>query len=270
MDDTPLGLNFDTAVGVLDVLFTSPLSMALIAAHAYLWGMLSSYVFLLYLWAFLLRNLYVWLTEPSGPQQKVQWEKQVVVVTGGSHGVGCSLLKRLSLTGARIANLDVSSMAGDLPNVFFYQCDLSDTEQITKTVQRISDDLGVPTMLVNNAGVVCAKLIHEMTEAEMQHVMQVNAMAPMHLTRLLLPGMLRQKNGHVVFVASVLGFAGLPQAATYAGSKALVANFRDSLRLELRYRVRSERVKTSVVFPGKISSGMFDGVGSPAWLSPEL
>ncbi|KAJ1940283.1 hypothetical protein FBU59_003858 [Linderina macrospora] len=124
----------------------------------------------------------------------------------------------------------------DLPNVYFYKCDLVDTEQITRVVGQITDDLGVPTMLVNNAGVVCAKLIHEMSEEEADRVMQVNALAPMHLTRLLLPGMLLQKYAHIVFVSSVLGFAGLPQAATYAASKAVVTSFRDSLRLELRYR----------------------------------
>ncbi|KAJ1953879.1 hypothetical protein EC988_002743 [Linderina pennispora] len=228
--------------------------------NALMWNQLTSIWFLTYLWVFLARKFWHWLLEPMGPAQKIQWDKQLVVLTGGSHGVGLSLLNQLSLTGARIAVIDLTEPPEELASTFFYKCDLADTNQITQTVARINNDLGIPTILVNNAGAVCTKLIHTMTECDMQRIMQINALAPMHLTRLLLPGMLTMPRGHIVFVSSTLGFSSTPQLSTYCASKAALACFRDSLRLELRYRVRSERIKTTILHLGRTDGDMLDHV----------
>ncbi|ORX65855.1 NAD(P)-binding protein [Linderina pennispora] len=270
MQDIPLGLNFDTAVGILDILLSSQISATLLAMNALMWNQLTSVWFLTYLWVFLARKFWHWLLEPMGPAQKIQWDKQLIVLTGGSHGVGLSLLNQLSQTGARIAVIDLAEPPEELASTFFYKCDLADTNQITQTVARINNDLGIPTMLVNNAGAVCTKLIHTMTECDMQHIMQINALAPMHLTRLLLPGMLTMPRGHIVFVSSTLGFSTAPQLSIYCASKAALACFRDSLRLELRYRVRSERIKTTILHLGKTDGDMLDGIPTKKWLAPVL
>ncbi|KAJ1959772.1 hypothetical protein GGI12_004162 [Dipsacomyces acuminosporus] len=271
-DGIPIGANVDTAVTIIDRLISSPLSAFLVTAHAYLRGALASRWFMLYGAAFLLKRFSIWLKNDSSQKhRKVKWDRQVVLLTGGSHGVGLSLLKMLSKTGARIAVLDIVDMPNPrLNNVFFYKCDLADTQQLSSVVQKVEDDLGQVTILVNNAGTLCPKPFSEQTFEDAERVMNVNFKAPVQLTRLVLPGMLTSPHAHIVFVASTLAFIGVPRLTTYTATKAGIALFHDSLKLELKTKPGARRVRTTAIFPSKISSGLFDGIRVPEWLSPVL
>ncbi|KAJ2742836.1 MutS protein msh4 [Coemansia sp. BCRC 34301] len=269
-----VGRNVDTVVGVVSTLVSSPVCALLVAANALMRGSLSSPWMAAYAAVFAARFGSSWLERrrraAAGP---VDWANQVVLVTGGSHGIGLALVRRLAATEARIAVVSIAPMAGPVPpNVIEYLCDLADAEALEQAVDKVERDLGSVTMLINNAGTVCPLLVSEQSAKDIERVARVNFVAPMLLTRRVLPGMLASNgNSHVVFVSSVLAFMGVPQLATYTASKAGLTLFHESLSLELRHRLdAADRVRTTVVFPSKVASGMFAGLELPQWLSPEL
>ncbi|KAJ1823155.1 hypothetical protein LPJ56_000189 [Coemansia sp. RSA 2599] len=207
------------------------------------------------------------------PTAPIDWSRQTVVLTGGSHGIGLSLLRLLATTeaAARIAVIDINELPDSAPACArLYKCDLGDSCAVETTVECIQRDLGPVTMLINNAGTVCPKLFADNSLADIQRVMAVNALAPMQLTQLVLSGMLRQEHAHLVYVSSVLAFLGVPQVASYNASKAAVAVFQESLRIELERRMDAGHVRVTGVFPSMVETGMFAGTRMPRWLSPRV
>ncbi|KAJ2907739.1 hypothetical protein GGI21_003588, partial [Coemansia aciculifera] len=274
-----VGRNIDTFFGVISTLISSPVCALLVAANALMRGALASPWMAVYVAVFAARNASLWLQRrqisAAGP---VDWAKQVVLVTGGSHGIGLSLVRLLAKTPARIAVLSIDAMPEEEAllaggNVTAYHCDLADAEALERAVDAVERDLGSVTMLINNAGTVCPLLVSEQSASDIERVARVNFVAPMLLTRRVLPSMLERadERAHIVFVSSVLAFMGVPQLATYTASKAGVALFQESLRLELHHRLgAADRVRTTGVFPSKVASGMFGGLELPQWLSPDL
>ncbi|KAJ2766933.1 hypothetical protein IWQ56_003521 [Coemansia nantahalensis] len=201
----------------------------------------------------------------------IDWAQQVVILTGGAHGIGLGLAQRIGAAGARLAVLDICVRPDALPpNLLYCQCDLADAAQVAAALAKIEAELGTATVLVNNAGTLSPLLVSELSAAEIGRVVGANLAAPMQLTQSLLPGMLRSAHAHIVFVSSALAFIGIPRLSTYTASKAGLAMFYESLRLELRHHHHARHVKTSIFFPSKVQTGLFDGVRMPEWLSPEL
>ncbi|KAJ1727040.1 hypothetical protein LPJ61_004798, partial [Coemansia biformis] len=266
----PLGVNVDTAVGLVDAAFSAPLCAAFIVAAAYLRSMLSSPWLAVYVLAFLARSCAAWKSRLC-EAEKIDWRQQVVVLTGGAHGIGLGLLRRLGTTGARVAVLDIVAVPDPMPaNAIYCRCDLADSAQLTAALARVEVELGTATILINNAGTLSPCLVAELSASEIDRVVNANLVAPMKLTQHLLPGMLQCEHAHIVFVSSALAFIGIPRLATYTASKAGLAMFYESLKLELRHWLQARHVKATIIFPSKVQTGLFDGIRMPEWLSPEL
>ncbi|KAJ2776539.1 hypothetical protein H4R18_005619 [Coemansia javaensis] len=266
------GLNIDTAVCALSAVASEPLGAAAVVVAAFLRGALASPWLFAYLALFVGRAALAWgRRQQQGRARTVDWSQQVVVLTGGAHGIGLELLQRLSAAGARVAVLDIRPALDRVPaGARYYRCDLTDAAQVSAVLDQVGADLGTATMLVNNAGTVCPHLLAEQSVQDVERVVRTNLVAPMLLTRHLLPGMLGCAHAHIVFVSSALAFAGVPQLATYTASKAGLALFYESLRLELRYHHRAPHVKTTALFPSKVDTGLFSGIRMRHWLSPRL
>merc|ERR1719213_1337957 len=112
--------------------------------------------------------------------------------------------------------------------------------------------------LVNNAGVVSGKPFLECPDRQVDLTMAVNALAPIWLTKRLLPGMLERGSGSVVTVASAAGLQGVATLVDYCASKHAAVGFMEALRVELKRG--SSRVRTTLVCPYYIDTGMFEGV----------
>ncbi|KAJ2710124.1 hypothetical protein H4R19_003902 [Coemansia spiralis] len=211
-----------------------------------------------------------------GPRRRpVQWADEVVVVTGGSHGVGLELTTRLLAAGARVAVVDVNPIpplveAGSGGQVRWYGCDVTDLEQVKGMADRIRAELGDPTMLVNNAGIVVGKLLLDMTDNEVDKVVNVNLTSHFHLIRQFLPAMLRCGRGHIVSIGSVVSFAGMPQGTTYCATKGGVKMLHESLRREIASRYEPNNIQFTIAYPGVIDTGMFAGLQLGQFLLPNL
>ncbi len=187
---------------------------------------------------------------------------QTVLVTGASVGVGLEVARmliaetthRLVLT-ARPASMDRFAAAGILPSerVRLRALDVVDEAQREAVVAEAEADWGGVDVLVNNAGVSYRAVVEHVAEAERLHQMQVNFLAPMALTRRVVPRMRAKRRGRVINVSSVGGMAAMPTMAVYSASKFALEGATEALW----YEVRPWNVHVSLVQPGFINSDGF-------------
>ncbi|KAG8957666.1 hypothetical protein FRC03_009923, partial [Tulasnella sp. 419] len=123
--------------------------------------------------------------------------------------------------------------------------------------KKIRDDLGHPTIIINNAGVVQGKLVTDLTEADVQQSFGVNVISHFNTLRAFLPEMIQQKSGHVVTVSSILGLAAAAQMSDYCASKAALVALHESLRYELDKKHNTPNIRTTLLLPGLLQTPMF-------------
>ena len=125
-------------------------------------------------------------------------------------------------------------------------------------VQAAADETGPVDILVNNAGVVSGRALLDNTPESIERTLQVNLHSLFWVTRAFLPAMIARDRGTVVTVSSAAGLVGPAKMTDYAASKFGAFGFNESLRNELRQQ--DSRVRTLIVAPYYMSTGMFDGV----------
>lgn len=190
-----------------------------------------------------------------------------VLITGGGSGIG-RIMARLCLErGAKVilwdiskANLDETLGAFNNENAFGYQLDITHYEDAQKAAQKVKQEFGVVDVLINNAGIIVGKFFHEHTQKDIDNTMQINTVAPMHITQLFLGDMMQQNEGHICNIASSGGLISNPKMSVYAASKWSMIGWSDSLRVEMKQLKKNIQVTT--IMPYYINTGMFDGVRS--------
>jgi all-trans-retinol dehydrogenase (NAD+) len=196
-----------------------------------------------------------------------QFRDSTVLMTGAASGLGRLMATKMAAEGARLALWDrdaagLAATAAEIAptgaTVATYVCDVSDRAAIAATAERTTQEVGAVDILVNNAGVVSGKTLLAASDADIERTFAVNTLALFWLTRAVPPAMLARDRGHLVTIASAAGLVGTSKLADYCASKHAAVGFDEALRLELR-RERS-RVRTTVVCPFYISTGMFAGV----------
>ena len=191
-----------------------------------------------------------------------------IVITGGGSGIGRLVAIGAARKGAHVVIWDRDEAAaravareagatGGRGSVVVV--DLADADAIELAAAETLM-LGPVDVLVNNAGVVSGRPLTELTAAQIERTMRVNAIAPILATRALLPAMRDAGRGRIVTVASAAGFIGVAGQTDYAASKFAAVGFMESLRAELR-KERSP-ITTLTVAPFYIDTGMFDGVST--------
>lgn len=199
----------------------------------------------------------------------------VVLVTGAARGMGELYARRAAREGAAaIALWDLdreraealaAELDGERTRVRAFAVDVSDREAVQRAAQAMREQLGAPDILVNNAGIVRGALFWEHDpERDIELTMRVNALAPMWLTRELLPDMMadRSRPKRILNIASAAGTLANPRMSVYAASKWAMIGWSDSLRLELA-RTDYRHLTVTTFCPSYISTGMFAGARGP-------
>jgi len=150
-----------------------------------------------------------------------------------------------------------------------YLCDVSRRYSIYDTAKRVLHEHGPIDILINNAGVVSGRPLLAISDAEIRQTFDVNALAPIWMTRAFLPAMIERGRGHIVTIASAAGLIGAPRLTDYAASKHAAVGFDDALRAELQH-LGHRGIRTTVVCPYFISTGLFEGARSATPLLPIL
>lgn len=188
---------------------------------------------------------------------------QTVLVTGASGGLGTyftyALAKhkvKLALVAYPGAELEMLCQRVRQQGVqaAFLAADLRDSVQRRSVLDFVHKEFGEVDILVNNAGVEFTSAYDDLTEQNIEDILRVNLEAPMVLTRLVLPEMLRRGHGHVVNVSSLAGKAGPAYQEPYAASKAGLIAFTSSLRATYR----GSGISASVICPGFVEAGIYE------------
>jgi len=144
---------------------------------------------------------------------------------------------------------------------YFYECDVSNQEMVKKIFADTYKHFPVIDILINNAGIILSRKIEDFPIEEIQRVMNVNFMGPLLLTKQVLPVMKHQKFGHIVTIASIAAHVYSPDTSIYASSKAALFTMFSALRMELKRE--NSPIKTTIVCPWSIDTGMFEGFKVP-------
>ncbi|KAH6643589.1 hypothetical protein C7974DRAFT_324423 [Boeremia exigua] len=197
------------------------------------------------------------------------WNREIVVVTGGSDGIGKIVVSLLAEKGIKVAVLDVQELTYEAPpSVTFFRCDLSSPSSIASAAEQIRSTIGNPTILINNAGVARGKTILDTTEADLNLTFKVNTFAHYYLAQQFLPHMVALNHGMIVTVASLAGYVVAPSMVDYAASKSAAIAFHEGLAAELVTHYAAPGVRSVLMCQGYTRTKLFEGFDSKA-LFPE-
>ena len=190
---------------------------------------------------------------------------KVAIITGASRGIGVHIAQALADQGMHLALAARSADALDAActaiearggTAIAIRTDVADGDARRHLVDEAVRQLGPVDLLVNNAGIEAAAAYEHITDAEIQRFLDVNLHAPMHLSRLVLPGMLERDRGHIVNIASIAGLGPTAFGEAYAATKHGLVGFTKSLRASLK--VSGSGVSASSICPGYIRDvGMY-------------
>lgn len=190
------------------------------------------------------------------------WSREIVLITGGSSGIGREVVRQLSERGITTVSVDVNPppppqapakasttnepSASKPTKTHHYTLDLASPPAIIQqTTQKIIAEVGHPTVLINNAGVGSGKTILNETPAEWQRVLDVNLTSHFLLIKEFLPEMIRRNHGHIVGVASMASFVSVAGNASYSATKIGVLALHEALSREVWTREGASRVRFS-------------------------
>lgn len=183
------------------------------------------------------------------------FDRKVVVITGGCAGIGRALVKRFAQAGAKLVILDLNQEAlaslaqhlRDHLNVeaSTYVCDVSDAERVAEVFGQILQQHGGIDLLVNNAGITHRSTFTQTSLSVLKRIMEVNYFGAVHCTQAALPSLIARQ-GQVIVLSSLSGFAPLLYRSAYNASKHALHGLFDTLRVELK----DSGVNVMLVCPG--------------------
>jgi 3-oxoacyl-[acyl-carrier protein] reductase len=188
----------------------------------------------------------------------------VVLVTGGSRGIGLACARRFQAEGERVAityrNVRPEDLAGQNPSsasLLPVRCDVTDPEQVESAFSTVESELGQVEVLVANAGITKDALLLRMSEESWQEVIDTDLTGVYRVVRRALGSMVRAHRGRIVLVSSVVGFLGSPGQANYGAAKAGLMGIARSLARE----VGSRNITVNMVAPGVVKTDMISTLG---------
>ena len=175
---------------------------------------------------------------------------RVVLITGGSTGIGLACAKAFAALGDKVAITYNSTPPP--PEFFGVKCDVTDTAQVDAAFAAVEEHFGTIEVLVSNAGITKDTLLLRMKEADFTEVIDANLTAAFRVVKRATPGMLKARTGRIILMSSVVGLLGSAGQANYAASKAGLVGFARSLARELG----SRSITVNVVAPGPVETDM--------------
>lgn len=198
--------------------------------------------------------------------------QDTVVITGGGSGIGRLLAQKFAMRGSKVIIIDIDEAGMDKTCQLVeriggtckaYKCDISNREYVYTTAEKIKEDVGFVSIVINNAGITgSARRVSDLNDDRTVMTMNVNVMSHFWMTKAFLPDMLKENRGHLVYIASYAGLAGSVALADYAASKFAVMGFSESLALELSTD-GYDNIHVTTVCPWLIDTGLFSGARNP-------
>ncbi len=201
-----------------------------------------------------------WVTARAIRTERYSLREKVVLITGGSRGLGLVLARHVCAQGGRVALIardpdELASAKADLAPrggaVLTVQCDLLDASQIEAAVRQIIDRFRKIDILINNAGIIEVGPLDHMTREDFHRAMRLHFWAPFELISRIVPEMRTWGGGRIVNVSSIGGKVAVPHLAPYSSSKFALTGFSDAIRSELA----RDNIYVTTVAPGMMRTG---------------
>lgn len=206
------------------------------------------------------------MADAASPQISVDLGGQVAIVTGASRGLGRAVAQALARSGAKVACIarsadklkeTVDSIAAAGGTAALFECDVSNSESVKSTVERVLEKWEHLHILVNNAGITRDTLIPRMQDEQWDEVISTNLRGPFLFVRAASRPMMSARYGRIVNISSVSGIMGNPGQANYSASKAGLIGMTRSVSRELAGR----KITVNCVAPGFIETEMTSALG---------
>tara|TARA_R110002074_G_scaffold228259_2_gene399832 strand:- start:31618 stop:32349 length:732 start_codon:yes stop_codon:yes gene_type:complete len=185
-------------------------------------------------------------------------DKTIALVTGASRGIGKAIAQQLASDGFYVIGTATTDAGANAISSYLSELgkglclDVSNADSIKSVIKEITDTVGVPTVLINNAGITRDNLMLRMKDDEWDDIIATNLSSIFRVSKACLRGMMKNKKGRIVSIASIVGVTGNAGQANYAAAKAGVIGFSKSLAKE----VGSRNITVNVVAPGFIDTDM--------------
>lgn len=180
---------------------------------------------------------------------------RVVLITGGSRGIGLACAQRFAALGDKVAVTYNSSPPP--PEFFGVKCDVTSASDVDAAFTAVEEHFGPVEILVANAGITKDTLLLRMSEDDFASVVNANLTGAYRVTKRAAQQMLRARKGRIILMSSVVGLLGSAGQANYAASKAGLVGFARSLARELG----SRSITVNVVAPGPVATDMTAALG---------
>jgi 3-oxoacyl-[acyl-carrier protein] reductase len=178
--------------------------------------------------------------------------KQIALVTGASRGIGRAIAERLAEDGFFVVGTATSITAFLGENGKGMKLNVADAESIAEFIKTVNDEIGTPTVLVNNAGITRDNLLMRMKDEEWDDIINTNLTSVFRMSKAVLRGMMKVRVGRIINISSVVGSTGNAGQANYAAAKAGMIGFAKSMAKE----VGSRNITVNTVAPGFIDTDM--------------
>lgn len=185
---------------------------------------------------------------------------QVVLVTGGSRGLGLIMARQLAEKKAKVVicardQEELDNASGELSQtgaeVLAVPCDITDKEQVDRMIGEIEMKMGPVNAIINNAGKIHVGPMETFSEEDYEAAMKVYFWGPFHIINRVLPGMKERRQGRIVNIISVGALVSFPHLLPYNVSKFALSGFSEGLTAELEHH----NIKVTSVYPGLMSTG---------------
>jgi 3-dehydrosphinganine reductase len=186
------------------------------------------------------------------------WYRKVVLVTGGSSGIGLAAAKLLAAAGAHVwlsarrcellasalkqvedCRMEPSQVCGGIP------ADVADADQAGHLINEVTRLCGTPDVIFNSAGLSQPGYIQDLSLDVFKQLMDVNYFGTVYVIKAALPGMMARGSGHIINISSIAGYLGVFGYSAYGATKFAVTGFSEVLRAELK----GHGIRVSVAFP---------------------
>ena len=196
-------------------------------------------------------------------------ENELALVTGASRGIGKAIALELGQRGARVVGTATSESGARGIDAYCAEAgvrgrgvvlDVADSGSVDACFKELEGREGVPSILVNNAGITRDGLLMRMSAEDWDRVIETDLTAVYRTCKAVMRGMMKARRGRIINIASVVGVMGNAGQANYAAAKAGIIGFTKSLARE----VGSRGITVNVVAPGFIVTDMTDSLGESA------
>jgi len=185
---------------------------------------------------------------------------KIALVTGASRGIGLAVADGLRAAGWHVVRLARSLTSGSTERRTDISCDVTNPADVERAVAQVEKQVGVPDVLVNNAGIFFIKQLGETTYEDFTATLATNLAAAFLLAHAIVPKMVARGSGHLVTIGSISDYIGFSGSTAYAASKFGLRGMHEVIRQE----TAKSGVRTTLVSPGPVDTDIWNAVNPDA------